>query len=365
MGRPLVAAGRGRRTDGLRLDVTGVAHLFGGERGLVRDVKRRFASAWPYRPDGDCADGCGGLGVGALLTLPPLRGRVDSRGARAGRGGVRKLDPSPWRRCASPVPPPRRGEGLIEQLSPLPVSALRLDPDTVRTLERLGLKTIGALIGVPRLALARRFRGAENVVDALDRALGRKPEPLTAAPADPPPRALHQAGGTRDASRSGAPGARTAGADAGPRARGAAARRKTAVARRLSSRRQRRRGVGRDRDPQPRAEASAAAARRQGRGARSGVRLRRLRADRRLDRGSRRRTGKPGRGAVGRARAGAAGRPADGEARPPSAVRRPLAEESHLAGTSYQLDCGCVVIASEAKQSRKASWIAAPLRGSQ
>src|SRR5689334_715306 len=29
--------------DGLRLDVTGVAHLFGGERRLVRDVQRRFA----------------------------------------------------------------------------------------------------------------------------------------------------------------------------------------------------------------------------------------------------------------------------------------------------------------------------------
>jgi protein ImuB len=43
---------------------------------------------------------------------------------------------------------------------------------------------------VPRLALARRFRGAEDVVDALDRAVGRKPEPLTAAPVDPPPRAL-------------------------------------------------------------------------------------------------------------------------------------------------------------------------------
>ena len=29
--------------DGLRLDVSGVAHLFGGERGLVRDVRKRFA----------------------------------------------------------------------------------------------------------------------------------------------------------------------------------------------------------------------------------------------------------------------------------------------------------------------------------
>jgi protein ImuB len=79
---------------------------------------------------------------------------------------------------------------MIEQLVPLPVSALRLDPETVRTLERLGLKTIGALMEMSRLALARRFRGAEDVVGALDRALGRKPEPLTAAPANSPPRAL-------------------------------------------------------------------------------------------------------------------------------------------------------------------------------
>jgi protein ImuB len=79
---------------------------------------------------------------------------------------------------------------LQTKLSPLPVSALRLDPDSVRTLERLGLKTIGALSGLPRLSLARRFRGAENVVDALDRALGKTAEPLTAAGDDPPPRAV-------------------------------------------------------------------------------------------------------------------------------------------------------------------------------
>jgi protein ImuB len=51
---------------------------------------------------------------------------------------------------------------LESKLSPLPVSALRLEPDTVRTLERLGLKTIGALSALPRLSLARRFRGAET-----------------------------------------------------------------------------------------------------------------------------------------------------------------------------------------------------------
>ena len=78
---------------------------------------------------------------------------------------------------------------MLEQLAPLHVSALRLEPDTVRTLERLGLKTIGALMDMPRLALARRFRGAEDVVEALDRLTGHKDEPLTAAPRVIPPRA--------------------------------------------------------------------------------------------------------------------------------------------------------------------------------
>ena len=138
--------------DGLRLDVTGVAHLFGGERRLVCDVQRRFA----------------GMELTVRVAIAPTAAAA-------------------WA-LAHHAPCICTAEQLAAKLTPLPVTALRLDPDTVRTLERLGLKTIGALLAVPRLALARRFRGAGNVVDALDRALGRKPEPLTAAPADPPPR---------------------------------------------------------------------------------------------------------------------------------------------------------------------------------
>ena len=133
--------------DGLRLDVTGVAHLFGGEDGLVRDVRQRFAV----------------LGLTTRVAIAPTAAAA-------------------WALSHFAHFP-------STDLAPLPVSALRLDADTVRTLERLGLKTIGALLDVPRLALARRFRGAENVVDALDRALGRKPEPLTASPVHSPPRA--------------------------------------------------------------------------------------------------------------------------------------------------------------------------------
>ena len=139
--------------DVLRLDVAGVAHLFGGEQALIHDMQRRFAR----------------LGLSTRVAIAPTS---------AAAWALAHCSP-----CVC------NDDELEAKLGPLHVSALRLDPDTVRTLERLGLKTISALIAIPRLALARRFRGAEDVVDALDRALGRKAEPLTAAPADAPPRA--------------------------------------------------------------------------------------------------------------------------------------------------------------------------------
>jgi protein ImuB len=167
--------------DGLRLDVTGIAHLFGGERGLVRDIQRRFAGIGLTTRIAIAPTAAAAWAL-AHFSPSPLAGEGGSREAAEGRGSTAMTVPSPQ-------PLSRKGErGLIKQLVPLHVSALRLDADTLRTLERLGLKTIGALMDVPRLALARRFRGAEDVVDALDRALGCKPEPLTAAPADPPPR---------------------------------------------------------------------------------------------------------------------------------------------------------------------------------
>jgi protein ImuB len=130
--------------DALRLDVGGVAHLFGGEEALAEDVRSRFAA----------------MGLTTRVAIAPT---AAAAWAFSRFGG--------------------------DELNPLHVSALRLEPDTVRTLERLGLKTIGMLAALPRLALARRFRGAENVVDALDRAFGRKPEPLTPLAESPPPRA--------------------------------------------------------------------------------------------------------------------------------------------------------------------------------
>ena len=130
--------------DGLRLDVTGVTHLFEGEAGLAADIELRFAR----------------LGLTA---------RVAIAGTAGAAWGLARFGPS--------------------SLDTLPVAALRLPPAATRTLERLGLKTIGALAGVPRRSLARRFREADNPIDALDRMMGRKAEPQTATPVHPPPRA--------------------------------------------------------------------------------------------------------------------------------------------------------------------------------
>ena len=169
--------------DGLRLDVSGVAHLFGGERGLVRDIERRFARMGLTARVAIASTAAAAWAMAHFGPSPLGEGGSSCR-LRKGEAGSSSPDLTTF---GHPLP---RERGLAASLPPLPVAALRLDSDTVRTLDRLGLKTIGALIDLPRLALARRFRGAADVVDALDRALGRKPEPLSAAPADPPPRAL-------------------------------------------------------------------------------------------------------------------------------------------------------------------------------
>ena len=72
-------------------------------------------------------------------------------------------------------------EGRAEaRLAGLPIEALRLAPETVLLLKRLGLRRIGELYRLPRAALQRRFRsakGVEAVLMRLDQALGVRAEP--------------------------------------------------------------------------------------------------------------------------------------------------------------------------------------------
>ncbi|NIJ56981.1 protein ImuB [Pseudochelatococcus lubricantis] len=130
--------------DGLRLDIAGSAHLFGGEVRLVADLAVRLARS----------------GFAARVAVADTAGAAHAL-ARFGSSGT------------VVVPP---GEALAA-LSGLPVAALRLPPAAVEGLERMGLVRIGQLYGMPRAPLVRRF--GEALACCLDRAAGARAEPFT------------------------------------------------------------------------------------------------------------------------------------------------------------------------------------------
>jgi len=138
--------------DGVLLDITGCARVFGGEDRLLERLLSET-----------CA-----LGLTAHLAAAPTIGlawglaRFEAPGLQAGLV------------CADSV----RG-----RLQTLPVEALRIG-ETARALRRFGLKTIGDLYRLPRADLARRF-GAQ-LVRRLDQASGREREALD--PLQPPAR---------------------------------------------------------------------------------------------------------------------------------------------------------------------------------
>jgi len=148
--------------DGLLVDVTGASHLFGGEPDLLRDMAYRLRTG----------------GYAARIAVAPTVG-----GAWALTRHARK---------ALSIAEP---DTLAARLAPLPVQALRLEPDAVLLLRRLGLKTVGQLAAVPRLALARRFATdavGSNPQIRLDQALGRIDEPIVAEVREHPVRVVRR-----------------------------------------------------------------------------------------------------------------------------------------------------------------------------
>jgi protein ImuB len=131
----------GAAPDGLVLDITGCAHLFGGEVALGRDLLARLAAQ-------------------GLHARAAIADTVGCAHAVARYGTASLVAPKEMRRA----------------LLPLPVAALRLAPDVVEALAELGLKHIADLIDLPRAPLAARF---SELVRRLDQALGREDEPIT------------------------------------------------------------------------------------------------------------------------------------------------------------------------------------------
>ncbi len=140
--------------DGLILETTGADHLLGGEVAMLIEMETRLSY----------------LGLSAQLAVAPTWGAA---WALARYGPVRAI-------CA--------GDQIAEMLAPLPIDALRLRGDTLQLLRRLGLKTIGAIAEVPRLALTRRFARSDltaNPLMRLDQAMGDLSEPVASQDAAP------------------------------------------------------------------------------------------------------------------------------------------------------------------------------------
>jgi protein ImuB len=126
--------------DGLVLEVRGSLHLFNGVEGLSRAL----------------ASECASLGLKSMVALSPtpLSALV---AARVGKPFV--------------VTELTR---LVGQLMPLPLAGLRWPQETFERLARMGVRTIGQVLRLPRAGFARRF-GTDSLA-MLDRLTGRSPD---------------------------------------------------------------------------------------------------------------------------------------------------------------------------------------------
>lgn len=120
--------------------------------------------------------------------LAPLLEKIAQRVRQRGYGTRMALAPTPTAallvaRAGLAEPVLDRRE-LAAVLAPLPLALLDFEPATLATLQAAGVTTFGAAAALPRAGLARRFD--QTVVDTLDRALGRAPDPRL--PYAPPPR---------------------------------------------------------------------------------------------------------------------------------------------------------------------------------
>jgi protein ImuB len=126
--------------DGLILDVSGCAHLWGSEEIYLRDIINKLK----------------GLGYHVRAAMGDTIGVA-------------------WAVCRfGKVKAIIKTNEQAEALMPLPAAALRLNNDIIERLHKLGLYQVSSFIGMPRSVLRRRF--GEELLLRLDQALGNEEE---------------------------------------------------------------------------------------------------------------------------------------------------------------------------------------------
>jgi protein ImuB len=139
--------------DGILLDITGCAHLWGGEQGLLADLTARLARQ--------------GFTARIALAETPDKARALARHG----GDVIAIN----RRTPPPAINPAINEArraYRAEVSPLPVAALDLPEDQALALRRAGLTSVGMVAERPRAAFAARF--GQRMTTKLSRVLGEE-----------------------------------------------------------------------------------------------------------------------------------------------------------------------------------------------
>ncbi|MEM1374029.1 MAG: DUF6504 family protein [Pseudomonadota bacterium] len=177
---------------GLFVDLTGSAHLFGGEEG-VADLVESDCARFHLTVQLGIADTPGaawalaryaGQGVGTSRTGDAIDQEAYATRSRAVKrrnwekgGAAPKVVPLRARQARIAAPGATR-----QALATLPVAALRLPEDTVTELNRVGLRRIEDVLNQPRAPLVRRY--GQVLGQRIDQALGLLAEPIS--PARPP-----------------------------------------------------------------------------------------------------------------------------------------------------------------------------------
>jgi protein ImuB len=130
--------------DGVLLEVRGSLKLFGGVRRLVAGVRERLQSE--------------GVEPRLAIAPAPLAALWLARGGK--EVALRSRD------------------SLASRLAPLPLACTRWPAKSLESLATMGVRTVGDCLRLPRDGFARRF--APEMLRALDRALGRAPDPRAA-----------------------------------------------------------------------------------------------------------------------------------------------------------------------------------------
>ncbi|GAB2808939.1 Y-family DNA polymerase [Ferruginibacter profundus] len=128
--------------DGLLMDITGCAHLWGGEKQYLEEINNRFKQ----------------FGYDVRIAIADTIGTAWAI-TRYGQNN-----------CII-----KSGEQTIA-LMQLPPSCLRIDAAIAERLEKLGLRQINNFISMPRPSLRRRF--GKELLQQLDKALGHEEETI-------------------------------------------------------------------------------------------------------------------------------------------------------------------------------------------